>query len=63
MATPKAPQGKGPRRTAEDEDPEKYPNLAAAKDWDKAQHVKKGIEAGLTKKQAQRHADDEVRED
>lgn len=55
----KAPS-KAPRRTAEDE---KYPNLAAQKDWDKAQHVKKGIEAGLSKKEALRHAEEEVHED
>jgi hypothetical protein len=63
MATPSKAPTKGPRRTAEDEESAKYPNLAAAKDWDKAQHVKKGMEAGLSKKEAQRHAEEEVRED
>jgi hypothetical protein len=51
---------KGPRRSSEDE---KYPNLAAQRDWDKAEHVRKGVEAGLTRKQAVRHANEEVHED
>jgi hypothetical protein len=54
---------KGPRRTPADEEREKYPNLAAAKDWDKAEHVRKGMEAGLSRKDAVRHANEEVRED
>jgi hypothetical protein len=58
MATPK-----GPRRASPDEEDAKYPNLAAAKAWDKEQHVKKGVAAGLTRKQAVRHANDEVHED
>lgn len=52
--------GKAPRR---DPDDERYPLLAAQKEWDRAEHVRKGIEAGLTKKQAERHADADVRED
>lgn len=56
-----ATPAKAPRPvSAEDR---KYPNLAAAKAWDKEQHVKKGIEAGLTRKQATRHADEEIDDD
>lgn len=52
-----------PRRGDEDKrDDERYPNLAAQRDWDRAQHVKQGLAAGLTKEQARKHADDEVRE-
>lgn len=51
---------KGPRRTPDDE---KDPNLAARRDLDKATHVRKAEEAGLTHKQAVRHAEREVHED
>ena len=54
------PAPKGPRRTAEDE---KYPNIAAERDWDKEQHIKKGIESGLGRKEATRHAEKDIRED
>jgi hypothetical protein len=52
--------GKTPRRGDEDE---RYPNLKAQRDWDRAEHVRKGMEAGLSKKEAERHADAEIRED
>ncbi|MCA1811065.1 MAG: hypothetical protein LC623_03525 [Halobacteriales archaeon] len=52
--------GKAPRRSSEDE---RFPNLAAQRDWDRAEHVRKAMEAGLSRKEAERHADAEVRED
>jgi hypothetical protein len=57
-----ATPAKGPRRTPSDEE-EKYPNLAASRAWDEAQHVRKAEEAGLSHKKAVRHAAEEVRED
>ena len=51
-----AKPAKALRRTPTDEDREKYPNLAAAKDWDKAQRVYRSLvlqnidtDAGITK--------------
>lgn len=41
-------------------DSAKFPNLAAERDWDRAQHIKQAIAAGMTKKQAERHADAEL---
>lgn len=38
-------------------DEEKYPNLAALRRGDRAQHVAQARRAGLTRKQASRHAD------
>jgi hypothetical protein len=35
---------------------ERYPNMAAERAWDRAQHVRRGMAMGLTKKEAQRHA-------
>ncbi|HEX2065872.1 MAG TPA: hypothetical protein VHI93_03575 [Candidatus Thermoplasmatota archaeon] len=54
---------KRPRRLPEDEEDRRFPNLAAQRDWDRAQHVKKAEEAGLSREEAVRHADREVRED
>lgn len=42
-------------------DPIRYPNLAAAKEQDRLEHVRKAREAGLTRKQASDHADEHMR--
>ena len=42
-------------------DPKKFPNLAAERDWDREQHIKQAMQAGMNRKQAERHADDELR--
>lgn len=45
---------------AEPLDPVQYPNLAAQREMDRQQHVRLAREAGLTRKQASRHADDDL---
>lgn len=37
-----------------------FPNLAAMKAFDRQQHIQKAIEAGLTREEAERHADEEM---
>ena len=59
--TPK-PTPKQKPRPADDIDPKKFPNLAAEQDWDREQHVKQAMQAGMNRKQAEKHADDELRE-
>ena len=44
------------------DDDAKFPNLAAERDWDREQHIKQAMQSGMTRKQAERHADDELRE-
>jgi hypothetical protein len=39
---------------------ERYPNLAAREDLDRAEHVSRAIQMGATRKQAFQHADEEV---
>jgi hypothetical protein len=38
------------------------PNLTKIRDLDRQQHVQAGLDAGLTREQAERHADEELRE-
>lgn len=61
--TPK-PNSKPKSRTADsaDIDSKKFPNLAAESDWDREQHIKQAMQAGMTRKQAEKHADDELRD-
>lgn len=53
-----------PSRTldADGLDPKKFPNLAAERDWDREQHIKQAMQAGMTRRQAEKHADDELRD-
>ncbi|HUR25799.1 MAG TPA: hypothetical protein VM327_07290 [Candidatus Thermoplasmatota archaeon] len=65
--TPKAAPKTPAKRTKSpvddiDIDRAKFPNLAAERDWDRDQHIKQAMKAGMTRKQAERHADDELRE-
>ena len=43
-------------------DGKKFPNLAAERYWDREQHIKQAMQAGMTRKQAEKHADDELRD-
>ena len=43
-------------------DREKYPNLAAWYDWDREQHIRQAMKAGMTRAQAEWHDQDEARE-
>jgi hypothetical protein len=53
----------GTAKPARDADFEKkYPNMAARREWDRQQHVRRARKMGATKKQATRHADEEIRE-
>ena len=47
---------------ADDIDRKKFPNLAAERDWDREQHIQQAMQSGMTRKQAERHADAELRE-
>lgn len=42
-------------------DEKRYPNLAAERAFDRAEHVKRAMANGLSKKEAERHADEELR--
>lgn len=62
---PSRVQGSGPprtRKTDEEEtlDERRYPNLAARRDMDRVLHVKAARAMGATRKQASRHASEEV---
>lgn len=60
--TPKpTPKQKSNTEDSGDIDQKKFPNLAAEQDWDREQHIKQAIQAGMSRKQAERHADDELR--
>jgi len=48
-----------PTRTPSKKD---LPNLTKMRDLDRQQHIQKGLEMGLTREQAERHADEELRE-
>lgn len=51
------------RKTATERDREfaaKYPNLAAEQENDRQEHIRAAVEMGATRRQATRHADDEV---
>ena len=41
-------------------DPDRYPNLAALEAWDREMHVRAAMGMGLTRKQAERHVEDEL---
>ena len=61
--TPKpTPKQKSRSADSGDIDPKKFPNLAAERDWDREQHIKQAMQAGMTRKQAEKHADAELRE-
>lgn len=55
------PKQKAHSEDSGDIDPKKFPNLAAEHDWDREQHIKQAMQAGMNRKQAERHADDELR--
>jgi hypothetical protein len=48
--------------TEDDLDPIQYPNLAALRDNDRQEHLRLARKAGLTRKQASRHADEHLGE-
>ncbi|MEA3166768.1 MAG: hypothetical protein QOJ26_1642 [Thermoplasmata archaeon] len=58
----------GKRRQASTEDDasdssgfdERFPNLAAQRDWDRAEHIRAAEEMGATHRQASKHASEEV---
>lgn len=50
--------GFGHLPTAEPE----FPSLTALKDFDRQEHIQKSLEAGLTREQAEKHADEHERE-
>ena len=56
MFQKKGDQGHLP--TAEPE----FPTLTAIRDFDRQQHIQKSIEAGLSREEAERHADEHDRE-
>ena len=46
------PKGRRPR--------DRYPNMTARREMDRAEHVKRAMEMGATRKQASMHAEEEV---
>lgn len=49
-----------PLRRPEPIDPEKYPNLAAHQQLERALRVHRAMEAGMTREEAKRHADEHL---
>jgi hypothetical protein len=43
-------------------DRDRFPNLAAWYDWDREQHIRQAMRAGMTREQAEWHDADESRE-
>lgn len=43
-------------------DRDRFPNLAAWYDWDREQHIRQAMKAGMTREEAQWHDADERRE-
>lgn len=41
-------------------DAKRFPNIAAERDWDREQHIRQAMANGLTRKQAEAHADQEM---
>jgi hypothetical protein len=39
--------------------PSKYPNLEAAKDLEREEHIRRAMAGGLTRKQAEKHVRDD----
>jgi hypothetical protein len=76
MVQPKAnrpkrrPKGAGPKRDGDDDEaipvlatdrsPNRYPNMTAQREMDRQEHMRRARELGATRKQASRHADEEV---
>ena len=73
MVNPKAnrphrrPKGAGPQRDGGGENDavpalvvDKHPNITAQREMDRLEHVRRARDLGTTRKQASRHADDEV---
>jgi hypothetical protein len=56
MASPDRPTAKPPTHEPD------LPELSKLRAFDREQHVKKGIEAGMTREEAERHADEDLRE-
>lgn len=56
------PERPGSRHTPDgDSEPlDRYPNMRAQQEMDRAQHIKAAREMGATREQASRHADSEV---
>ena len=42
------------------DDDEQFPTLAAQRAWDRAEHIRRAMAAGMTREQAERHADQEL---
>jgi hypothetical protein len=54
----------GPPRAAKavPSEDKRFPNLAAEREWDREQHIRRAMASGLTRRQAERHADEELAE-
>lgn len=51
-----------PPQDADGLDPVLYPNLAAQREMDRLEHVRRGRAMGLTPEQAERHADEHAQD-
>ena len=43
-------------------DAKRFPNIAAERDLDRAEHIKRAMANGLSRKEAERHADEDLAE-
>lgn len=59
MPSKSAPPAK-PAQPRDAIDAKRFPNLAAERDLDRAQHIQRAMASGLTRKQAEKHADEEL---
>jgi len=50
------------KRAGRKDDDERYPNMAAERAADREEHIKRAMEAGMSRQQAERHADEEMAE-
>lgn len=39
-----------------------FPELTKLRDFDRQQHIQKSIEAGMTREEAERHADEDLKD-
>jgi len=51
-----------PRKETEPLHKPRFPNIEAERKFDREEHIRRAMAAGMTKAQAEKHADEEMRE-
>jgi hypothetical protein len=59
---PAAKKALAKARPAKD-DLSQFPNLLAQREWDRQEHIRRAMAAGMTRKEAERHAAEELGKD